>query len=214
MADVRRLRPRGLFLSFEGIDGSGKSTQARLLADALTKAGHDVLSVREPGGTPLGERIRSLLLDPSSQISDRAETLLFAAARAQVVEHVIEPALNAGRIVVADRYVDSTIAYQGGGRGLPASLAELNTFATGGLLPDRTYLVDVAVSTADSRRVALEADRMEQQSVGFRERVATAYRRVSDQSRGRMLVLDGSRPAEAVHQIILHDVLGRLEAFL
>ncbi|HEX9950230.1 MAG TPA: dTMP kinase [Rubricoccaceae bacterium] len=198
---------RGLFFSFEGIDGSGKSTQARLLAAALSEAGHQVVMVREPGGTALGEQIRALLLDPASDITPRAEALLFAAARAQLVEGVIEPALSAGHHVVADRYVDSTTAYQGAGRGLGASLDAVSAFATEGRMPDRTYLVTVSLQISSARRARRDADRMENPSDAFRQRVAEAYQTTASQFPDRMLVVEGTGPEADVHRQILDDAV-------
>src|SRR4051812_28508881 len=131
----------GLFVTFEGIDRSGKTTQARLLADAL---GSDALAVREPGGTEAGERIRAIVKDPAVELSPRAEALLFAAARAELVEQVIRPALEQGRVVISDRFLDSSLAYQGGARGLGIDeVGRINAFALGGLSPDLTLLLDL-----------------------------------------------------------------------
>ena len=198
---------RGLFFSFEGIDGSGKSTQARRLAAALVEAGHHVVTVREPGGTALGEQIRALLLNPASSITSRAEALLFAAARAQLAESAIEPALRAGHHVVADRYVDSTTAYQGAGRGLGAAIDTVSAFATAGLMPDRTYLVAVPVHVSSTRRAQREADRMEQPSDAFRERVADAYEATASQFPSRVLRVDGTGSEADVHRQILGDAV-------
>src|SRR5262245_18692497 len=131
----------GLFVTFEGSDRSGKSTQARLLCDAL---GSDALGVREPGGTEVGERVRSILKDADLPLAPRTEALLFAAARAELVAEVSRPALEAGRVVVSDRFLDSSLAYQGGARGLGVEAIErVNAFATGGLVPDLTFLLDI-----------------------------------------------------------------------
>src|SRR5215212_1223319 len=128
----------GLFVTFEGVDRAGKTTQARLLADAL---GDRAVAVREPGGTPVGERVRDVLKDPAAELGSRAEALLFAAARAELVEQVIRPALDGGRVVISDRYLDSSLAYQGDARGLGVEeVARVNRFATGGLDPDITFL--------------------------------------------------------------------------
>src|SRR5438045_3520411 len=140
---------RGLFVTFEGIDRSGKTTQARLLCEAL---GSEALGVREPGGTEAGERIRAILKDPAVELSPRTEALLFAAARAELVEQVIRPALEAGRTVVSDRFIDSSLAYQGGARGLGLEeVAAINRFALGGVRPDLTLLLDIDPSAAARR---------------------------------------------------------------
>lgn len=196
---------RGLFFSFEGIDGSGKSTQAHLLADALRASGETVVAVREPGGTPLGEAVRSVLLDPEASITPRAEALLFAAARAQLVETVIEPALRAGHHVIADRYVDSTTAYQGAGRNLGDSVEAVTAFATCGRVPDRTYLVMLSPDEALRRRSSREADRMERVPNAVRIRIAKAYSHLAAQSAARILPVDGGGALGAIHQVIEVD---------
>ena len=200
----------GLFFSFEGIDGSGKSTQARMLADALRAAGEEVVAVREPGGTPLGERVRSLLLDPESEITPRAEALLFAAARAELVADVIEPVLARGAHVIADRYTDSTLAYQGAGRQLSAdiSLEGLNQIATGGRMPARTYLITVSLLEAARRRQSRLADRMETPGDAFRERVSAAFDALAEEYENRIVTLDGREPAATLHRRIRMDALG------
>jgi len=203
---------RGLFFSFEGIDGSGKSTQARMLAVALEAAGERVVAVREPGGTTLGEKVRAVLLDPTSEIVPRAELLLFAAARAQLVDTVITPSLLSGNHVIADRYVDSTTAYQGAGRGLGTgeALDGIQVFATDRRMPDRTYLISLPIAIA-ARRLSLRAvDRMEQPDDDFRERVSDAYDRLSTENLDRVVVLDGLAPARDLHQVILDDALTSL----
>jgi len=196
-----------LLISFEGIDGSGKSTQAAMLDARLRQTGKDPLTVREPGGTQLSEAVRSLLLDASSSISDRAELLLFAAARAQLVDEVIKPALAAGRTVICDRFFDSTTAYQGGGRGLASVdwLDDFHRFTTGGLVPDRTYLVDVPLNVASARRGAA-SDRMEASGEAFFERVRKSYRRIASAEPERVVVLDGQRPAPELHKVIWTDL--------
>lgn len=196
---------RGLFFSFEGIDGSGKSTQAKRLAEALSASGQTVVTVREPGGTPLGEEIRSVLLNPDASITPRAEALLFAAARAQLVETVVEPALASGYHVIADRYVDSTTAYQGSGRHLGESVEAVSAFATFGRLPDRTYLVVLSPEEALFRRSSREADRMELPPEEFRVRIAEAYSRLATQSSVRILTVDGTETSERISEIIERD---------
>ena len=204
-----------MFLSFEGIDGSGKSTQLRRLAAALSAEGRPVRTVREPGGEPVAERVRALLLDPALDVRPRAELLLFSAARAQLVERVVRPALAAGETVLADRFFDSTTAYQGSGRGLGApgrsaafDLDTFHRFVTGGLVPARTYLLDVPAETAAARRAGEDDDRMEAAGLDFFRRVRLAYLALAAQHEGRVLVLDGTRPPDELHAEILADVRG------
>jgi len=186
-----------MFVTFEGLDGSGKTTQATLLAKALSERGVDVVSTREPGGTPLGEEIRDLVLH-GGHIAPWAEAALYAAARAQHVDQVIRPALERGATVVCDRYVDSSVAYQGGGRELGLdTVLELNLLAVGGLVPDRTFLVEVDVETA-LERVGGERDRIEQAEAPFWPRVAEAYRELAARFPERYVVVDGRRPAPRV----------------
>lgn len=200
-----------MLITFEGIDGSGKSTQARRLVEALRAAGRDVQAVREPGGTTLGERVRALLLDPASRIAPTAELLLFSAARAQLVEDVVRPALRSGAVVVADRFYDSTTAYQGGGRGLAdvERLDDLHALATGGLAPDLTFLMDVPVDVATDRRARRAEDRMEAGGDAFFERVRAAYLALAARHPERVVVLDGTRPPNDVHAEVLHVVAAR-----
>ena len=188
----------GRFIAVEGADGTGKSTQARLLAERL-----GALFTREPGGTPLGEQIRDLVLDPAGEAPvDRAEALLMAAARAQHVDLVVAPALAAGRDVVSDRYVASSIAYQGHGRGLGAgSVAEVNEFATGGLAPDLVVLIEVSAPVASSRlgddREG-ELDRIEQAGGDLQAVVADAYRAMAMADPDRWVIIDGDGTVDEV----------------
>ena len=187
-----------MFVTFEGLDGSGKSTQARLLAKALRDDGRDVVATREPGGTALGEGIRDLLLG-GTDVSAWAEAALFAAARAQLVEEVIAPALARGADVVCDRYLDSSLAYQGIARGLGLErVLELNLPAIGGVLPDRTFLLLVDPNEAARRLGGGAGDRIEREAEDFRRRVDAAYRELAAAFPERIVTLDGTRPPEEI----------------
>jgi dTMP kinase len=180
-----------MLVSFEGVDGSGKSTQAARLAGALRADAADVVAIREPGGTALGERIRALLLEGAA-MSPWAEAALFAAARAELVEEVIRPALARGAIVVCDRYVDSSLAYQGIARGLGLeAVLELNRLATGGLLPDRTFLLALPAGDALARSRGAP-DRIEREGLDFLRRVDAAYRELAERFPERIVVLDAT----------------------
>ena len=210
------LARRGLFVAFEGGDGSGKSTQLRLLRDHLEELGMPVVVTREPGGTAIGEGIREILLDPASAaMDDRAEALLYAAARAQHVAEVIEPALAEGKVVLCDRFIDSSIVYQGAGRALgEVKVEELNLWATGQVVPDVIILLDVAAEEG-LRRAGAEAepDRLEAAGEPFHATVRDAYRRRADAEPHRWLLLDGSAPVDALHVTILDDVLQALAPY-
>jgi dTMP kinase len=195
---------RGLFVTFEGIDRSGKTTQARLLCNAL---GPDAVGVREPGGTPAGERVRELLKDAAVPLGPEAEALLFAAARAELVAGVIRPALDEGKVVVSDRFLDSSLAYQGGARGLGIDEVDaVNRLATGGLVPDLTFLLELDPAEAAQR--AGEHDRFEDEGAGLQEAVLEAYERLVAADAGRWRRVDAGRAAEEIHR----DVLAEVEA--
>ena len=198
----------GLFVTLEGIDRSGKTTQARLLCEAL---GDRALAVREPGGTAVGERVRDVLKDTGIAIGPRAEALLFAAARAELVAEVIRPALDDGRVVVSDRFLDSSLAYQGAARGLGVDeVARVNRFATGGLAPDLTVLLDLSPAAA-AARAGVEVDRFEEEGAALQESVLAAYEElVSSDESGRWVRVDADRDPEAVHT----DVLAAVERVL
>ncbi len=204
----------GLLVTFEGIDGSGKSTQAELLVERLQAEGYDPLVVREPGGTAVSERIRTLLLDADLEIDPFAELLLFSAARAQLVRERIDPALATGRVVVCDRFYDSSTAYQGAGRelGEMAWLRDFHARVTGGLVPDRTYWVDVPLDVALKRRGADPSDRMEAADAAFYDRVTDAYARIAREEAGRIVRLDGQQSIDALHARIWADLQPRLPA--
>lgn len=193
-----------MFVTFEGIDGAGKSTQAARLARAL---GPETLLVREPGGTSAGERIRELLKDPELELSARAELMLFLAARAELVERVIRPALEAGRDVVCDRFIDSTVAYQGAARGLGVEEVEaLNAIAIDGCLPDRTVLLRVDPGTAGERgagRGDYGADRFEREGYEFQRRIATAFDDLAAADTERFAVVDGGGSEREVGERVL-----------
>jgi dTMP kinase len=197
-----------MFVTFEGVDGSGKTTQTRLLAEHLRAEGRDVVETREPGGTPLGESIRDLLLQ-SERVAPWAETTLFAAARAQLVADVIRPELARGADVVCDRYIDSSLAYQGIARGLGVDrVLELNLLVTGGLLPDQTFLIDIPVQEA-VRRTGVRPDRIEREGQGFAAQVDQAYRELAQVFAQRITLVDGTQPPEEVAKLIrgqLRDV--------
>jgi len=193
---------QGKFITFEGIDGSGKSTQLRMLAGDLRARGIDVIATQEPGGTPLGRRLREAFLETEETVAPMAELLLFAADRAQHVEFLIKPALAGGRIVISDRYADATFAYQGAGRGFPEkTVKEIIKLATGGLKPDLTIFFDISVENALKRMEARHEDgesrnRMDAETQEFYARVREAYLGVAKSERKRFKVLDANGSIE------------------
>lgn len=193
-----------MFISLEGIDGSGKTTQARLLARAL---GEDVVLMREPGGTETGERIRELLKDPMLELDPMAELLLFCAARAELVAQVIAPARDRGRDVVCDRFSDSSVAYQGVARGLGVErVEEICDLATGGVWPDLTILLRISPRRATERIGRRPADRFEGEGIELQRRVAEGYDEVARRHPGRVRVIDGDADRGAVHAAVLAEV--------
>lgn len=203
----------GLFISFEGVDGAGKTTQVNLLADHLRTLGREVVVTREPGGTALGTQIRAMLLTANlgEEISPRTEALLFAADRAQHVSEVVRPALERGAIVITDRYLDSSLAYQSGGRELTADdIRTLSMWATNNLLPARTYLLDIDPRASHTRLEHAE-DRMESAGDDFQQRTRTAFLELAAAQPQRFRVIDAQQPVEKIAGLICDDVANLLE---
>lgn len=200
-----------MFISFEGIDGSGKSTQISLLAEALRASGHEVVVVREPGGTALGEKIRDLLLSPGETICPQAELFLFCAARAQLVEERIRPNLEQGAIVIADRYTDSTTAYQFGGRELSmqGEIRTLHNLTTQNIRPDLTILLKAPYELTETRRKELKPDRIEREQNAFFSRVTDAYRVIAQENPDRVIVLNAEESVVDIHRSIIDIIKSR-----
>ena len=198
------------FITFEGIDGSGKSTQARLLLDHMNNSGVETILVREPGGTNISESIREILLhSSSSQMGDRTESLLMTASRAQLPQEVIIPNKDQGKFVIADRYSDSTLAYQGGGRNLDIEwLIELNNYATFTLLPDITFFVDIRPEEA-LRRQDSDKDRIEGEGIEFQTRVRKTYQILAERFNDRYVIIDGYAEKGDIHQKVLNEMKRR-----
>jgi dTMP kinase len=200
----------GLFVAFEGGEGVGKSTQIALAAEWLTQQGREVVVTREPGGTPLGQELRRLVLDPDGHVSARAEALIYAADRAHHVETVIRPALAAGRVVLTDRYVDSTLAYQGAGRGL-ADTAQVTAWATGGLLPDLTVLLDLDPQIGLRRATARGSlDRLEAASLEFHNAVRARFLELAGADPGRYAVFDASADEDEIGRQVAAALAARI----
>ena len=199
---------RGMFITLEGADGCGKSTQAALLAQALEVAGREVVRLREPGGTPISEKVRALLLDPAhAEMVPECELLLYEASRAQLTRQVIEPALARGAVVLCDRYYDSTYAYQAGGRKLPDDLVNAaNALGSCGVAPDRTVVLDLDPALAYARATAGGADRMEAEGLAFQERVRAAYLRLAATEPARVRVVDASGKKDEVAARVLSAI--------
>ncbi|MCI8469241.1 MAG: dTMP kinase [Eggerthellaceae bacterium] len=202
--------PRGVLITFEGGDGAGKSTHIRFLARALEDAGREVVRLREPGGTAVGEALRALVLDPANEgLSDRAELLIYEAARAQITDEVIRPALERGAVVLCDRFYDSTVAYQAAGRGLPRAFVDAaNAFAADGIVPDRTLVLSAGDAATSLRRAvgAGEADRLEQAGAPFHERVAEAFRQLAADEPGRVRAVDSSGARSVTAAQVFHEL--------
>jgi dTMP kinase len=208
---------RGLLVTFEGPEGGGKSTQLRLLGRRLAAEGYRVTATREPGGTPVGERIREILLDPAlagDALRPEAEAFLFCAARAQIVAEVIRPALAAGHVVLCDRFADATLAYQGFGRGLDLALLRANNaLATGGLTPDLTVLLDLPVELGLARRQrTADLNRLDAAGLAFHERVRVGYHALARQDGDRWVQIDAGRAADVIAEEVGRAVRQRLAA--
>lgn len=192
----------GFLITLEGIDGCGKTTQARLLKERLEREAIPHLLTREPGGTAAGEKIRLLLLQKEHSLTDTAEILLYMAARAELVDTVIGPALEAGQVVVCDRYLDSTVAYQGyGGQGDRAWIEALNKRVTRGLWPHLTFLFDLSVEEALRRRCR-SGDRIEERALSYHRRVRQGYRAIAEEEPARVILIDATAPAERQHEVV------------
>jgi len=207
----------GVFITFEGIDGCGKSTQLRLLAGELRARGLEVVTTREPGGTTLGQKLRAALLDVREQVDPLTELLVFAADRAQHVRTLLRPALSANKIVMSDRYADATVAYQGAGRGFkPELISEIIQLATEGLTPDLTLLFDLTVpeSAVRTRRrnAKKHSDRLDREHHEFHERVRAAYLEIARANPGRVRLIDARGSVQETHQLVMDIVLPFLKS--
>lgn len=210
---------RGLFVTFEGPDGSGKSTQLQYLAKYLQQQNYDIVTTREPGGTSISDQIRKVILDPEHQeMAAQTEILLYAASRAQHVQEKIKPALERGQLVLCDRFVDASIAYQGFGLGYGEEvIRQINSFATGGLVPDRTYMIDLAPEEGRRRMEARRStefkqglDRIEQKDLEYHARVREGFQLLA-REHSRIMLIQGDQSIEAIHQIILEDLKNLLQ---
>lgn len=199
---------KGFFITFEGLEGAGKSTQIKILQKYLASKGWPTVITREPGGTYIGDEIRDILLDIDNKDLDyKVEALLYAASRAQLVSKIIKPALEDGKIVLSDRYVDSSLAYQGYGRRLPIDLIlEFNKWATGGLQPDLTLLLHLPAETGLARNNSEQADRIESESLAFHKRVEEGYDELARMNKDRYEIIDATRDAEKVSRDIIEIV--------
>lgn len=206
------------FITFEGTDGSGKSTQLRMLASELRLRGHEVVSTREPGGTPLGAHIRQLVLEAEEHVDPLAELLLYAADRAQHVRTLIRPAVESGHIVLSDRYADATAAYQGAGRGFPDEIiSELIALATGGLMPDMTVVFDLTVDeslrrSAHRKGSGGKLDKLDAEDAAFHTRVRDAYHRIAAAEPERVHIIDAGGSVEETHSEVMRLVMPFIEA--
>ena len=202
---------KSLFISFEGIDGCGKSTQVKMLMNQLDKNDIKSLLVREPGGTPISEEIREVLLkNRDDKMAERTEALLMTASRAQLTQDIIIPSLNSGLIVIADRFKDSTLAYQGGGRGVDLGfLVQLNEFATYDLDPDITFFIDITSEEGRKRQSNGDLDRIENAGLSFQEKVREQYLKLAHMFSHRFIIIDGVLSPDEIHQKIWSEIQNR-----
>jgi dTMP kinase len=195
-----------MFITFEGIDGSGKSTQILLLREYLVKNGHKVVTLREPGGTELSEYIRAVLLNKKLEVSDISELLLFQAARADLVKTIVLPSLDQGRIVLSDRFFDSTTAYQGYGRGIDMEIIEKsNQIGSLGVLPDMTFYLNIERSVGQNRDIEKVRDRMELSGDEFYDKVINGYNELA-KNESRFITIDGNQDVKAIHALVVAEV--------
>jgi len=213
MRESQKLK-KGIFISFEGIEGTGKTTQARLLSERLVEKGYEVILTQEPGGTVIGNRIREILLLPEhKEMSYMTELLLYNAARAQHLSEKIAPAINGGKVVITDRFTDSTVAYQGYGRGIDISLVmSIDSIATGGIKPHLTILFDLDVETGLKRNKGInKVDRLELEDIEFHKKVREGYLHISEKDRERIRIVDASMPVEKISEKVWEIVRWHLE---
>lgn len=202
---------KGFFVSLEGPDGSGKSTQTKYLKEYFESRNIDAIFTREPGGTAIGEKLRTIILDKeNAEMSDMTEALIYAASRAQHVHQVILPALNKGMVVVCDRFIDSSIAYQGYGRNLGDCVRIINEFAVSGCLPDMTIMMALDPCIGKTRISSENFDRLEMERIEFHNRVFAGYKELADRYKDRFVVIDGSKEKEEIRE----DIMGRIEEAL
>jgi len=207
---------KGIFITFEGIDGSGKTTQIELLNSFLKQSGFDVVLTREPGGTDIGDKIRKILLDRKNiQMSYRTETLLFLASRAELVSKVIQPSLNQGKIVICDRFFDSTIAYQGIARQLGAEkILDMSLWATENIIPDLTFLLSIDVWECENRikNGKKKKDRIEKEEIDFKSKIQEGYMQLAGKNKERFVIVDGCLDIESVFTVVKNNTLRVLKS--
>lgn len=207
---------KGIFITFEGLDGSGKTTQIELLNSFLKQSGFDVVVTREPGGTDIGDKIRKILLDSKNiQMSYRAETLLFLASRAELVSKVIQPSLNQGKIVICDRFFDSTIAYQGIARQLGAEkILDMSLWATENIIPDLTFLLSIDVWECENRikNGKKKKDRIEKEEIDFKSKIQEGYMQLAGKNKERFVIVDGCLDIESVFALVKSNTLRVLKS--